>query len=146
MKQNNLNLHLKDLIKVQEYEENEFLQLIEEETKRSRKPVDIVDVRKKFHLRQLAKKSKINTIFGTSTSIVTIIILIIAAILLYKFCVKKHQRTGNTISHFNRIEERVLFREKPESEGTASGTVSTGTVSTDAERGTPINLREIIQK
>ena len=30
LKQNNLNLHLKDLIRVQEYEENEFLQLIRE--------------------------------------------------------------------------------------------------------------------
>ena len=49
-------MHLKDLIKVQEYEENESLQLIEEEQKRNRKPVNIVDVRKKFHLKQLAKK------------------------------------------------------------------------------------------
>ena len=52
LKQNNLNLHLNDLIKVQEYEENEFLQLIKEEQHKTRKAVNIVDVRKKFHLKQ----------------------------------------------------------------------------------------------
>ena len=46
LKQNNLNLHLRDLIKIQEYEENEFLKLIEEEQGKTRKPIHIVDVRK----------------------------------------------------------------------------------------------------
>ena len=64
LKQNNLNLHLRDLIKVQEYEETEFLKLIEEEQDKTRKPIDIVDVSKKFHLKQLSKKSKLNTILG----------------------------------------------------------------------------------
>ena len=37
LKQNNLNLHLKDLIQVQEYEENEFLELIKEEQENNKK-------------------------------------------------------------------------------------------------------------
>ena len=98
LKQNNLNLHLTDLIKVQEYEEDQFLQLIKDEQKRTRKPVNIVDVRKKFHLKQLQKKSKINTIFGTTSSIVTLIVLVITAILLYKFCIKGSKNKGAKIA------------------------------------------------
>ena len=147
LKQNNLNLHLTDIIKVQEYEENEFLQLIKEEQQRTRKPVDIVDVRKKFHLKQLQKKSKINTIFGTTSSIVTLIILIVTAFLLYKFCIKGYRKQGNNICHFNRIEERVQLQEMPEMRKPAQSIVSNTTVSTDAEeiKGTPINLSDIIR-
>ena len=143
----NLNLHLTDIIKVQEYEENEFLQLIKEEQQRTRKPVDIVDVRKKFHLKQLQKKSKINTIFGTTSSIVTLIILIVTAFLLYKFCIKGYRQQGNNICHFNRIEERVQLQEMPEMRKPAQSIVSNTTVSTDAEeiKGTPINLSDIIR-
>jgi len=68
LKQNNLNLHLKDMIKVQEYKERQFLKLIEEEQDKTRKPIDLVDISKKFHLNRLSKKSKINTIFGTSST------------------------------------------------------------------------------
>ena len=53
LKQNNLSLHLRGLIKVQEYEETEFLKLIEEEQDKTTKHIDIVDVSKKFHLKQL---------------------------------------------------------------------------------------------
>ena len=88
LKPNNLSLHLKDLIKVQDYEEQEFLKLIEEEQDKTRKPIDIVDVSKKFHLKRLSKKSNINAIFGTSSTIVTVIALVISAILLQRFCAK----------------------------------------------------------
>ena len=53
-----MNLHLRDLIKVQEYEETEFLKLIKEEEDNTRKPIDIVDVSKKFHLKQHQRKVK----------------------------------------------------------------------------------------
>ena len=100
-------MHLRDLIKVQEYEETEFLKLIEEEQDKTRKPIDIVDVSKKFYLKQLSKKSKINTIFGTSSTVITIIVLVISAILLRRFYAKKYGRTKYNVSHFNRIDENI---------------------------------------
>ena len=158
LKQNDLNLHLRDLIKVQEYEETEFLKLIEEEQDKTRKPIDIVDVSKKFHLKQLTKKSKMNTIFGTSSTIITIIVLVISAILLQRFCAKKYGRTRNNVTHFNRINENILFREDPTpmrqalSKGTSSVKTQSEisnetTTTTDAAEisGTPINLSSIIR-
>ena len=137
MKQNNLNLHLKDLIRVEEYEENEFLQLIREEQRKTRKPVNIIDVRKKFHLKQLQKKSKINTIFGTTSSIVTLVILVITAILLYKFCIKGSMKQGSNSCHFNRIEERVQFQEIPVTFKPAQSNASNATALTDADDRNP---------
>ena len=138
LKQNNLNLHLRDLIKVQEYEETEFLKLIEEE--------------------QLSKKSKINTIFGTSSTVITIIMLVISAILLQRLCAKKYGRTKNNVTHFNRINENILFREDPIpmrqalSKGTSivqtQSEISNETTATtnDAELDvTPKNLSSIIR-
>ena len=66
---------MKDLIKVQEYEENAFIELIKKEQEVSKKPIDVADIRKKFHFKQLAKKSKINTIVGTTSSISTLAVL-----------------------------------------------------------------------
>ena len=146
------------MIKVQEYEETEFLKLIEEEQDKTRKPIDIVDFSKKFHLKQLSKKSKLNTIFGTSSTIVTLIVLVISAILLQRFCAKKYGRTRNEITHFNRINENILFREDPipmrqaPSKGTSSvqtqSEISNETTNTtDAAEisGPPINLSSIIR-
>ena len=166
LKQNNLNLHLKDLIKVQEYEESAFIELIKEEQENSNKPIDIVDVRKKFHLKQLAKKSRINTIFGTTSSVITLAVLVVSGILLYKFCCKGTRRQNKIINHFNRIQEREMLREenilmKPMPGETMSSKPAKGeasmssrpahsetsveTVSTDVTeiKGTPINLNEI---
>ena len=156
LKQNNLNLHLRDLINVQDFEEREFLKLIEEEQDKTRKPIDIVDVSKKFHLKQLSKKSKLNTIFGTSSTIVTLIILLIGAIILHRFCMKKYRRTQNNVGHFNRISERVIYHENPVSNRqTVTGenairnirteTSDDTTVTDVVEKGTAINLSEIIR-
>ena len=154
------------MIKVQEYEESAFIELIKEEQESSNKPIDIVDVRKKFHLKQLAKKSRINTIFGTTSSIIILAVLVASGILLYKFCCKGTRRQNKIINHFNRIQEREMLREdnilmkpmpcetmssKP-AKGEASmyyrpahSEASVETFSTDATEttGTPINLNII---
>ena len=163
---------MKDLIKVQEYEESAFIELIKEEQERSKKPIYIVDVRKKFHLTQLAKKSRINTIFGTTRSVITLAVLVVSGIFLYKYCCKKGRRQNKIINHLNRIQEREMLREenilmKPMPEETMSSKPAKGeasmsyrpahseasvkTVSTDATEtiGTPINpinLSEIIKR
>ena len=146
LKQNNLNLHLRDLIKMQAYEENEFLQLIKEEQQKTRKPVDIVDIRKKFHLKQLQKKNKINTIFGGASSAVTLIILVVLVILLYKFCTK-NRRQNNIESHFNRISERVQFFDIPGAMKPAESNTSNVTAVPEANEasGTPISLSSIMK-
>ena len=157
------------MIKVQEYEESAFIELIKEEQESNNKPIDIVDVRKKFHLKQLAKKSRINTIFGTTSSVITLAVLVVSGILLYKFCCKGTRRQNKIINHFNRIQEREMLREdnilmKPMPGETMSSKPVKGeasmssrpahsetnveTVSTDVTeiKGTPINLNEIIRK
>ena len=153
LKQNNLNLHLNDLIKVQQYEENEFLQLIKEEQHRTQKAVDIVDVRKKFHLKQLQKKSKINTIFGTTSSVVTMVILVITGILLYKFCLRNSHRQQSNACHFNRIEERIqlgqlAIKENPIANKPTQIDDSNETSMTEVDNrniGTTIRLSDIIR-
>ena len=142
-----------DLIKVQQYEENEFLQLIKEEQHRTKKAVDIVDVRKKFHLKQLQKKSKINTIFRTTSSVVTIVILAIAGILLYKFCLRNSHRQQSNTCHFNRIEERIqlgqlAIKENPIANKPTQIDDSNETSMTEVDNrniGTTIRLSDIIR-
>ena len=111
LKQNNLNLYLRDLIKAQECEESESLNLIEQEKDNTRQPIDIIDFSKTFHLQKLFKKSKMSTIFGTSSTVVIMIALVISKILWQRFCAKKYGRTRSNVTHFNRINENVLFRE-----------------------------------
>lgn len=48
LKENNLSLNLRDLIKVQDSEVGEFLKLMEEEQYKSKLPIKIVDVSKKY--------------------------------------------------------------------------------------------------
>ena len=99
-----------------------------------------------------------NTIFGTSSTVITIIVLVISAILLQRLCAKKYGRTKNNVTHFNRINENILFREDPIpmrqtlSKGTSnvqtqSETSNETTTTTDAAEpsGTPINLSSIIR-
>ena len=141
------------MIKLQEYEENEFLQLIKEEQHRTRKSVDIVDARKKFHLKQLQKKSKINAIFGTTSSIVTLVILVITGILLNNFCLRSSRRQQNSTFPFNRIEERIQLGplgiiESPIVNKPAQIDDSNETSTTDVDNrniGTTIRLSDIIR-
>ena len=117
-----------------------------------------VDVSKKIHLKQLSKKSKINTIFGTSSTVITIIVLVISAILLQRFCTKKYGRIKNNVTHLNRINENLLFKEDPIpmrqalSKGTSNVQTqreisNETTTTTDAAEpsGIPINLSSIIR-
>ena len=82
----------------------------------------------------------------------------ISAILLQRFCAKKYGRTRNNVTHFNRINENILFREDPTPmrQALSKGTYSVKTQSeisnettttTDAAEisGTPINLSSIIR-
>ncbi len=94
IKQNELNLHLKDLIGIEEDDENEFIKLMKEEQSRDQKPIDIVDIKKKFHLKILTKKSKLyNTVFGSMSGLTTLIITIIIGILLYRCSKRKRKQT-----------------------------------------------------
>merc|ERR1711989_109830 len=56
---------------------------------------------------------KMNTIFGTSSTVIMIIVLVISAILPQRFCAKKYGRTENNVTHFNRINEHIMLREDP---------------------------------
>ena len=99
-----------------------------------------------------------NTIFGTSSTVVTIIVLVISATLLERLCAKKYGRTNNNVTHFNRINEHIVLREDPIpmrqalNKGTScvqtqSEISNDTTTTTDAAElsGTPINLSSIIK-
>ena len=145
------------LAQAKDSEEKEFLKLIENEQDKTRKPINIVDIKKKIHLKQLAKKTKVDRIFGASTSIVTLIVLAISAVLLYKLCLKKYRKQQISVNHFGRINERLILQEEPISmkqcmgEGIpskqAKNETSNETNANEATgaQGTSINLREIIK-
>ena len=121
LKQDNLYLHLIDILEVEIEEENKFLELIEDEQQRTRKPVDIVDVQKKFHFKMLQKKNGLfQNILGSASGITTLVVLLVVAVLLYIFCVKKRGREGQstTFYYFDTLQERVNFA--TESERTVS--------------------------
>ena len=119
LKQNDLNLHLRDLIKIQEYQETKFLKEFEEEQDETRKPIDMVDVSKNFHLKQLSKKNKMNAIFGTSSTVVTIILLVISAIILNRFCAKNMAEQEIT-SLISTVLMKILHLENTHSNETSS--------------------------
>ena len=103
-----------------------------------------------MHLKQLQKKSKINTIFGTTSGVVTLVILVITGVLLYKFCLRSARRQQNSRCHFNRIEERIQLgiMENPIANKPAQTDESNETSLTEVDNrniGTPIRLSDIIR-
>ena len=111
LKQNNMNLNIKDLVKLEGQQEDEFIQLIKEEQRNSKMPVKIVDVTRKYHLQLLKKKGNLHTgILSTGLSMTTIIILVVVAVLVHRACRKKSTQNPpatNTIFHYDREQERV---------------------------------------
>ena len=81
-------MHLGDLIDIGEEDANEFIKLVKEEQSKNQTPIDIVDIKKKSHLKIWTKKLY-NTVFGSMSGLTTLIITIIIGILLYRFCVKR---------------------------------------------------------
>ena len=146
LKQNNLNLHLKDIVKkMDDNQEDEFLQLLKEEQLKSRKPVTIVDVTRKFHLRLLKKQGTLyGGILGGGTSLITIIIIIITIVLIYKFCVKKgSQVPSNTFYRFDTQTERIDLPMLPSASSMLT-TASTTTTNEETVQGKPIDIQSIV--
>ena len=94
-----------------------------------------------------------DTIFGTSSTVVTIIVLVISANLLQRFCAKKYGKTKNNVTHFNSINENILFREdhipmrqatRVQTQSEISNETSTTTHAVELN-GTTINLSSIIR-
>ena len=148
LNKNNLNLHLKDIVKkMDDNQEDEFLQLIKEEQLKSRKPVKIVDVTRKFHLRLLKKKGTLyGSILGGGTSLITIIIIIITIVLIYKFCVKKgSQAPSNTFCRFDTQTERIDLPMLPSASSILT-TASTTTTNEETVQGKSIDIQSIVSK
>ena len=74
-----------ELSNIENLEEKELLELIKEEQSISTKPLQIVDVEKKYKLRRIQKRNKFfGTLFGSFSSILTFVILIIIGVLVYR--------------------------------------------------------------
>ena len=107
MKQTNLQLNLLELIKVEDLEEAELVELIKEEQAISTKPLEIVDVEKKYKLRRIQKKNKFyGTLFGFFSSVITFVALIIIVIFVYR-CVRKE--TNHTQMDHGRGETSINY-------------------------------------
>ena len=91
LKQNDLHLQLTDLIEIETHEEKYFLELLKQEQAISKNPIDIIDVKKKYHLKLIQKKNNlVGKIFG-STSLVMIIFIIIISFVMMRKCFQKKE-------------------------------------------------------
>ena len=104
LKQTTLDLHLKELMEISSSEEKELLQLIKEETLINEKPINIVDIKKKYNLHILKKRNNLyGTLFGSVSSVTTMIIFIVAGWIIYKRCFKKKQLDTKTFCRYDTI-------------------------------------------
>ena len=134
LKPNNLHLYLTDLVDIKDNEEKEFLKMLEEEQKIGTKPQDIIDVKKRYHLKLIEKKSKLlKKIFG-STSIITIVFIGILMTIIIRRCFLKRKITKeafialerSAISH-PRIGIHLETRDERQQAQTTTNTNDEGT-------------------
>lgn len=80
--------------------------------------MEIVDIEKKYKLKRIQKKNRFyGTFFGSFSSIITLAILVIIAILIFR-CIRnrRNQLTegkGNTIVTYNTTPDRVQLTSTP---------------------------------
>ena len=107
IKQTNIKLHLKEILDITEDEEKDFIKLLEEEQTIGTKPVTIIDVKKKYDLHILSKKNHfITKLFGSISTIITLIILTFIGKYIWKKCRKTKIVTpagGNTFIKMSNI-------------------------------------------
>ena len=124
LKQNDLQLNLVDLINIESIEEKDLIDLIKEEQKLSSKPLELIDVKKKYKLKRIQKRSKFHgTLFGSLSSITTLIIFVIIGILTYR-CVRNrtnhaNQHKGTALVNFNTTPERNRLTSTPNTTATS---------------------------
>ena len=130
LKQNNLHLNLNELFDIGKMKESEFISLIREEQKISTKPLEIIDVEKKYQLKRIQKRSKtFGTIFESLSSLITLIVFIIITIMIYQ-CMRNRgyqskENRGNTFISYNDTTERNQYTSTPNN--------TTSTTETDDE-------------
>ena len=133
LKQTNLHLNLMELINVEDLEEAELVDLIKEEQAISTKPLEIVDVEKKYKLRRIQKKNKFyGTLFGSFSSIITLITFIIIAILIYR-CIRKKTNHTNHPCH-GRGETFINYTAPDKIQLTSTPNTTTTSVDSDEDR------------
>ena len=125
LKQNNLHLNLMELSNIDDLEEKELIDLIKEEQTISTKPLQIVDVEKKYKLRRIQKRNKFfGTLFGSFSSIITFVILIIIGVLVYR-CIRKkaeHENhgKGDTFVNYNTPSDKFRLTSTPDTTRTSA--------------------------
>ena len=107
-----------ELSNIENLEEKELLELIKEEQSISTNPLQIVDVEKKYKLRRIQKRNKFfGTLFGSFSSIITFVILIIIGVLVYR-CIRKKAEHGNhgkgdTSVGYDTTPDKIKFTSTP---------------------------------
>ena len=107
-----------ELSNIENLEEKELLELINEEQSISTKPLQIVDVEKKYKLRRVHKRNKFfGTLFGSFSSILTFVIFIIIEVFAYR-CIRKKAEHGNhgkgdTFVSYNTTPDKIKLTSTP---------------------------------
>ena len=102
LKYMNININLRDLLKIGRQEEAELLEVIHQEGMLGNQPAKITAVKKKYNLRKLQKHNRINSeIFVSTYSIIVIAIIIIAAIMIRRRCTRN--RITNPVIRMNEL-------------------------------------------
>merc|ERR1712240_839757 len=89
------------------------------------KPLQIVDVEKKYKLRRIQKRNKFfGTLFGSFSSIITFVILIIIGVLVYR-CIRKkaeHENhgKGDTFVNYNTLSDKFRLTSTPDTTRTSA--------------------------
>ena len=93
LKLNNLQLYLTDLIDIDVMEQEIFINLLKKEEMVGKKPVNVVDIIKKYHLRRVTKSNRLhNNPFGGFSSKITVIVIIALKLLIKRYCNKNTTR------------------------------------------------------
>ena len=81
------------MINIEDNEQETFINVLKTEQTIGNKPVNVVDIMKKYKLKHIAKSNKMyNNMFSGFSSIITIIIIIAIILLIKRYCSKKHNK------------------------------------------------------
>lgn len=104
LKYTNININLRDLLKIGKQEEAELLEMIRQEGMIGNQPTKITDMKKKYNLRKFQKHNRITSMtFGSTSSIIVIAIITIVAVMIRRRCIRNRYTNIEEISTMDKL-------------------------------------------
>ena len=127
VKQTRLHLHLKEIAEISEHEEKAFIKILKEERAIGTKRINIIDVKRKYHLKTIQKHHGfLAKLFGSVTSIIIVTLVIIIGLWLMKRCRNMRNKRSDKNDTFIQMSNLI-----PPHENESISTVNT-TLSNEA--------------